>query len=147
MKSSGKRKTRAPLKYVPATQQIDLTDLSSEEYPSEVSSDCEIIEIDISSDSEEEKMASPPLKQRSLKDSFKPPRNTITASAVSEATSTSIIGDVESSSSVERGPKRSVEFMCAECGFLNRFEALNCLHCNTLQRFQVCSHCVMQMHQ
>ncbi len=51
MPRNNKRKAVAPAKFIPATQRIDLVDDSSEELPSEVSSDCEIIEIDISSDS------------------------------------------------------------------------------------------------
>ncbi len=51
MPRTSKRKAVAPPKFVPATQRIDLVDDESSEPPSEVSSDCEIIEIDISSDS------------------------------------------------------------------------------------------------
>ncbi len=51
MPRNSKRKAVAPARFIPATARIDIVDESSEELPSEVSSDCEICEIDISSDS------------------------------------------------------------------------------------------------
>lgn len=141
----------------------------------EVSSDCEVIEIDISDASEvaehacdcnniycrhmllqEEEVApahdetenrTPTKKARTLNDSFRAP-STVPVASISQASTVHDAGETSIGSSgpldkQERGPKRSVEFLCTSCGILNRFTAIHCLHCTTLQRFEVCSHCVV----
>lgn len=162
---------RQPSRYEPEIRCDD-------DYPSEVSSDCEVIEIDISDSSEvaehacdcnniycrhmllqEEEVEkedltenrTPTKKARTLNDSFRSPR-TVPVASISQATTNDDAGETSTGSSspldVEaRGPKRSVEFLCTHCGVLNRFSAIHCLYCKTLQRFNVCSHCVMTHHK
>ncbi len=138
------RKRKTVTRYEPETQPED--DYSSEELPSEVSSDCEIIEIDLTGSSEEEAMPCtiedpPEEKSRSLVASSSP---ALREDGSTASTATSAPPDVVPvSAGQDRGPKRSVEFLCVICSTLNRFEALNCKYCNTLQRFVVCSHCLV----
>lgn len=156
------RTRKRPARYAP--EEIPDDDSDSSEIPSDVSSDAEIIEIDLTQSSEEKEANAissyhMPVDETSQSPAYTREGHTLGAShrhdeQPSQTTSTSSVAETTSIASsapdvvptlpaADRGPKRSVEFLCVVCSTLNRFEALNCKYCNTLQRFVVCSHCLV----